>query len=38
MLVESLQKGALRETYITQVRAINRALGLDTPPAAKPAS
>lgn len=37
MLVESLQKGALRETYITQVRAINRALGLDTP-AAKPAS
>jgi len=38
MLVESLQKGALRETYVTQVRAINRALGLDTPPAAKPAS
>jgi len=35
MLVESLQKGALRETYITQVRAVNRALGLDTPPPAK---
>jgi hypothetical protein len=28
MLVESLQKGALRETYLTQVRAANRALGL----------
>ena len=28
MLVESLQKGALRETYLTQVRAVNRALGL----------
>jgi len=28
MLVESLQKGALRETYVTQVRAVNRALGL----------
>jgi len=28
LLVESLQKGALRETYATQVRAVNRALGL----------
>jgi hypothetical protein len=28
MLVESLQKGALRETYLIQVRAANRALGL----------
>jgi ligand-binding SRPBCC domain-containing protein len=28
MLVESLQKGAIRETYLTQVRALNRALGL----------
>lgn len=28
MLVESLQKGALRETFAIQVRAINRALGL----------
>jgi hypothetical protein len=28
MLVESLQKGALRETFATQVRAVNRALGL----------
>jgi len=32
MLVESLQKGALRETYLTQVRAVNRRLGL-VPPA-----
>jgi hypothetical protein len=28
MLVEALQKGALRETYLIQVRAVNRALGL----------
>ena len=28
MLVEALQKGALCETYATQVRAVNRALGL----------
>jgi hypothetical protein len=28
-LTESLQKGALRETYITQVRVINKALGLE---------
>lgn len=34
MIVESLQKGALRETYLTQVRAVNRALGL-TPGAEK---
>lgn len=33
-LVEALQKGALRETYITQVRAVERALGL-VPPAPK---
>ena len=31
LLVESLQKGALRETYATQVRAVNRALGLAKP-------
>lgn len=37
MLVESLQKGALRETYIIQVRAMNKALGLEQP-TAKPAS
>lgn len=34
MIVESLQKGALRETFVTQVKVVNRALGLDT--AAKP--
>jgi hypothetical protein len=28
MLVESLQKGALRETYLIQVRAANKALGI----------
>ncbi|HZP41603.1 MAG TPA: SRPBCC family protein [Candidatus Binatia bacterium] len=28
MLVESLQKGALREQYLTTVRAVNKALGL----------
>jgi hypothetical protein len=27
--VESLQKGALRETYIMQVRGVNKALGLE---------
>ena len=26
--VESVQKGALRETHVTQIRAVNRALGL----------
>jgi hypothetical protein len=31
MIVESLQKGALRETYLTQVRAVNKALGLAAP-------
>lgn len=31
MLVESLQKGALRETYVIQVRAVNKALGLEQP-------
>jgi hypothetical protein len=34
LLVDSLQKGALRETYITTVRAVSRALGL-VPLAAK---
>jgi hypothetical protein len=29
MIVESLQKGALRENYATQVKAAKRALGLD---------
>lgn len=29
MIVESLQKGAIKETYITQIRAVNKALGLD---------
>ena len=37
-LVEALQKGALRETYITQVRAVERALGLSPMPAKKEAS
>jgi hypothetical protein len=32
MIVESLQKGALRETFITQVRAVTRALGLAPAP------
>jgi hypothetical protein len=32
MIVEALQKGALRETYVTQVRAVNRALGLAPAP------
>jgi hypothetical protein len=36
MLVESLQKGALRETYVTQVKIANKALGLDTKDAGKP--
>jgi ligand-binding SRPBCC domain-containing protein len=29
MIVESLQKGAIKETYITQIRAVNKALGLE---------
>lgn len=29
LIVESLQKGALRETYVTQIRVVNRKLGLD---------
>jgi hypothetical protein len=37
MLVESLQKGALRETFATQVRAVNRALGLEARDAKKQA-
>jgi hypothetical protein len=32
MLVESLQKGALREQYLITVRAVNRALGLEPAP------
>jgi hypothetical protein len=36
MLVDSLQKGALRETYVRQVQMVNKALGLADP--AKPAS
>jgi hypothetical protein len=31
--VESLQKGALRETYVRQVQIVNKALGLETSPA-----
>jgi hypothetical protein len=38
MLVEALQKGALCETYATQVRAVNRALGLAPMPAKHEAS
>jgi hypothetical protein len=30
MIVESLQKGAIRENYATQVKAAKRALGLET--------
>jgi hypothetical protein len=37
MLVDSLQEGALRETYVRQVQMVNKALGLAAP-AAKPAS
>lgn len=29
LIVESLQKGAIRENFVTQVRATNRALGLE---------
>jgi hypothetical protein len=36
MLVESLQKGALRETYITQVKIADKALGLQRPDVPKP--
>ncbi len=31
LLVDSLQKGALRETYIRQVDIVNKALGIDKP-------
>ena len=34
MIVESLQKGALCETFAIQVRVVRRALGLEQPPAA----
>ena len=37
LLVDSLQKGALRETYIRQVDIINKALGLNQQPAAQTA-
>jgi len=36
MLVESLQKGALRETYVTQIKIANKSLGLAPPAAAAP--
>ncbi|HWP66186.1 MAG TPA: SRPBCC family protein [Candidatus Limnocylindria bacterium] len=35
MLVESLQKGALRETYVTQVKIADKALGIQRPDTAK---
>ena len=38
LLVDSLQKGALKETYVRTVQGANRRLGLDQPPATKPAS
>ena len=34
--VESLQKGALKETYVRQVQMVNKALGLDQAPATTP--
>jgi len=37
LLVDSLQKGALRETYIRQVDIVNKALGVNQQPAAQPA-
>ena len=37
-LPESVQKGALRETYVTQVRTVSRALGLAPKEGAKQAS
>jgi uncharacterized protein YndB with AHSA1/START domain len=37
LIVESLQKGALREQYIVQVRAANRAMGLAAGEAKRPA-
>jgi len=38
LLVDSLQKGALRETYIRQVDIINKALGLNQQAATQPAA
>ena len=35
MLVESLQKGALRETYVTQVKIADKTLGIQRPAVAK---
>ena len=37
MLVESLQKGALRETYVTQVKIADKSLGIQRPQVAKAA-
>ena len=34
--VESLQKGALKETYVRQVQMVNKALGLNQAPATTP--
>jgi hypothetical protein len=31
LLVDSLQKGALKETYVRQVQMVNKALGLNQP-------
>lgn len=36
LIVESLQKSALRETYVRQVQLVNKALGLGERPAAAP--
>jgi polyketide cyclase/dehydrase/lipid transport protein len=38
LIVDALQKGALRETYATQIRAVNRALGLAPAPEKRAAS
>jgi hypothetical protein len=35
MLVESLQKGALRDTYVTQVKIADKSLGIQRPALAK---
>jgi len=36
MLVDSLQKGALKETYVRQVEMVNKALGVTSTTAAAP--
>ena len=38
MIVESLQKGAIKETYLTQIRAVKKALGITDEPAGDAAS